>query len=255
VLVAAGALALTVLVRAAYVTPLLGALRLRARRGVDMQTRLQDMQEHMSTPEGQQDAFHEMNPRRRRMSQRDLDRFTRRVTQVVADIQYFLREPLGWREGTAVVWAGMRGAVTVAAAQTLPDDTPQRSVLVLVAFVIAGLSLLVQGGTIGPLLHVIKPDVDPAAAAEQGFAEQTRIMELLRSSAQTVPEPPHPDGDPTPQAFTVAKDHRLTVIATQRSALLDARDNGTFDADALANALESLDAAQIAIEMRATLTS
>jgi hypothetical protein len=48
----------------------------------------------------------------------------------------------------------------------------------------------------------------------------------------------------------VAKGHRLKVIAAQRSALLDARDNGTFDADVLANALVNLDASQIAIEMR-----
>ena len=43
------------------------------------------------------------------------------------------------------------------------------------------------------------------------------------------------------------------MIAAQRSALLDARDNGTFDADLLANALANLDASQIAIEMRSTL--
>ncbi len=54
----------------------------------------------------------------------------------------------------------MRGAVTVAAAQTLADDTPQRAVLVLIAFAVAAMSLLVQGGTIGPLLALIKPGVD-----------------------------------------------------------------------------------------------
>jgi monovalent cation/hydrogen antiporter len=255
VLVAAGALALTVLVRAAYVAPLLRALAGKARHVEEMQARMQGMQERMSTPEGQQEAFGEVNKRRRRVSQRDLDRFARRVTKVLADIQYLLREPLGWREGTAVVWAGMRGAVTVAAAQTLPDDTPQRSVLVLIAFAVAAMSLLAQGGTIGPLLHLIKPPVDPAAASEQAFAEETRIMELLRSSAQAVPEPPHPDDDPTPATFTVAKGHRLEVISAQRTALLDARDNGTFDADVLANALESLDASQIAIEMRGTFVT
>ena len=102
-----------------------------------------------------------MNPRGRPASERDLDRFARRITLVLADIEYFRRDPLGWREGTAVVWAGMRGAVTVAAAQTLPEDTPQRSVLVLIAFAVAAMSLLVQGGTIGPLLRRITPEGRP----------------------------------------------------------------------------------------------
>jgi len=254
VLVAAGALALTLLLRAAYVAPLLRVLAARARRGRQMQSRMQDMREQMTTPEGKQEMFEQVNSRGRRASERQIDQFARRVTYALADIDYFLREPLGWREGIVMVWAGMRGAVTVAAAQTLPDDTPQRSVLVLIAFAVATMSLVIQGGTIGPLLRLLAPKVDQAAVDEQTTEEQTRIMELLKESAESVPEPPHPEGDPTPEAFTIAKDHRLAVIAAQRSVLLDARDNGTFDADVLANALANLDATQIAIEMRGTLT-
>ena len=250
VLIAAGAFVLTVLVRAAYVAPLLGILRSRTEHGVKMQTRVQGMQERMSTPEGKQEMFKEVNPRGRPASERDLDRFARRITLVLADIEYFRRAPLGWREGTAVVWAGMRGAVTVAAAQTLPEDTPQRSVLVLIAFAVAAMSLLVQGGTIGPLLRRISPKVDQAAIDEQTDAERTRLMQLLRASAETIPEPPLPEGAPRREQFYVAKRHRLAVLTAQRSALLDARDNGTFDADVLADELANLDAAQFAIEMR-----
>ncbi|MGC5015190.1 cation:proton antiporter [Streptosporangium sp. DT93] len=254
VLVAAGALVLTVLVRAAYVAPLLGVLARRARRGERMQPRVQGMRERMNTPEGTRETFEEVTTRRRRVSERDLNRFARRITQVLADIEYFLREPLGWREGTAVVWAGMRGAVTVAAAQTLPEDTPQRSVLVLVAFTVATMSLLVQGGTIGPLLRRITPRAGPGAGGgERAAGERTRIIELLKTSAETVPGPPRLGDDRTPEGFDAARRHRLAVIAAQRSALLDARDNGTFDADVLASALANLDASQIAIEMRGRL--
>jgi CPA1 family monovalent cation:H+ antiporter len=255
VLVAAGALVLTVLVRAAYVVPLLGFLGRRVRHGEMMQARLMGMQERMSTAEGKQETFHEVNFRRRTPSERDIEQFALRVTRILANTEYFRREPLGWREGTVVVWAGMRGAVTVAAAQTLPDDTPQRSVLVLIAFAVAAMSLLAQGGTIGPLLRLIAPRAGQGDAAEQISAERSRITELMRTSAETVPEPPHPEGDPTPQAFAVAKTHRLDVIEAQRLALLDARDNGTFDADVLADALANLDASQIAIEMRGKLVS
>ena len=249
VLVAACALLLVLVVRAAYVALLLATLARRARRITTMQPRMQDMQERISTPEGKQETFAEMNRRGgRSVSERDLNRFARRVTQSLADIEYFVREPLGWREGTAVVWAGMRGAVTVAAAQTLPDNTPQRSVLVLVAYAVAAMSLLGQGATIGPLLRRIAPKVDQRAIDEQTNAERARIMDLMKASAESVPEPPHPDL--TLEGFTTAKQHRLAVLAAQRSALLDARDNGTFDADVLANALDSIDASQIAIDMR-----
>lgn len=255
VLVAGGALLLTVLVRAAYVAPLLGVLARRARRGERMQTRVQGMQERMGTPEGTKETFDAVSSGRRRPSQRDLDRFALRVTRVLADIEYFLRAPLGWREGTAVVWAGMRGAVTVAAAQTLPDATPQRSVLVLVAFAVAAMSLLIQGGTIGPLLRRITPDVDQATLDEQRNAERTRILELQRTSAEAVPEPPAPEAESRAEAYRRTRAHRLAVIAEQRSALLDARAHGTFDADVLADELANLDAAQIALEMRVPLAA
>ena len=54
--------------------------------------------------------------------------------------------------------------------------------------------------------------------------------------------------------FEAAKAHRLAVIAAQRSTLLTARDNGTFDAEVLADALATLDADQIAIQMRGQAT-
>lgn len=251
VLIAAGALLLTVLIRALYVAPLLGYLGKRSRRGEKMKPRLEGIQEKLTTPEGKQESFFEMNarPGRRTASERDLNRFASRITQVISDIEYFRRQPLGWQEGTAVVWAGMRGAVTVAAAQTLPDDTPQRSVLVLIAFSVAVLSLLIQGGTIGPLLRLIAPKVDQKALEKQNDGERAQLFELMRVSGESVQEP-RPEGDPSVEQLETAKRYRLAVIAAQRKALLDARDNGIFDADVLAHALANLDATQIAIDMR-----
>ena len=71
---------------------------------------------------------------------------------------------------------------------------------------------------------------------------------VMKATAETVGEPP--PREPTPEGFISAKRHELAVIAAQREALLDARDNGTFDADVLEYALANLDASQIAIEMR-----
>lgn len=255
VLVALGALALTLGLRAAYVVRLLGVLARRARRRESMQPRVQDMRAQVSTPEGRQATRERASARGRRVSERDIDRFAVRVTRMLADIDYFLNEPLGPREGAAVIWAGMRGAVTVAAAQTLPADTPQRAVLVLVAFTVAALSLALQGGTIGPLLSRITPPVDAAAATEKEAGELTRVMELLRASARSVPEPPARDEEePDIERLRVTRQYRLDVISAQREALLDARDNGTFDADVLAGVLTNLDASQLALELRGQLT-
>jgi NhaP-type Na+/H+ or K+/H+ antiporter len=248
VLIAVGALVLVVLVRAAYVAPLLAVLAGLGRRNEKLQPRLLDMQQKLATPEGTKEAFERVSQGRRPATARQLEFFARRVVKGVADITYFRNAPLGWREGTAVVWAGMRGAVTVAAAQTLPIDTPQRSVLVLIAFAVAVLSLLLQGGTIGPLLRWIAPRVDQTAIDEQTNAERTRLMQLMRSSGETVGQAP--EAEPSLDGFMATKRHELAVLEAQRAALLDARDHGTFDADVLAYAMEILDASQIALEMR-----
>jgi hypothetical protein len=43
------------------------------------------------------------------------------------------------------------------------------------------------------------------------------------------------------------------MLTAQRSALIDARDNGLFNAGVLADALATLDASEITIELRGRL--
>jgi len=288
--IAALALVLTIVVRAAFVAPLLALLARRHRRGQRMRPRLEQMQEHLSDPEAVQrgiaqriapaetpalttgadenppvadlspfavaDAARTVSPkqaerRRRRLARRGvptaetLARFGTRVRRLIADIEYFTGAPLGWREGAIVVWAGMRGAVTVAAAQSLPGDTPGRSVLVLIAFLIAAGSLLLQGGTLGLVLRLVKPAAaDPAAEKE----ERRRLLEVLYEAGKSVPEPA--TRERTPEAFAEHKAARLARLRAQRDALLDARDDGTFSADVLAGALTNLDADEISIDLK-----
>jgi CPA1 family monovalent cation:H+ antiporter len=252
---ALGALVLTVLIRAAYVGPLLAFLGLRRKRIAVMQPRMETIQEKMSTSEGRQQTLESLNNRGRKHTEQDLKRFSTRITRGLADIEYFLRAPLGWRDGVAVVWAGMRGAVTVAAAQTLPEDTPQRSLLVLVAFIVAALSLGVQGATIGPLLRALGGKSDQAAADETRRSEQDRLFELMRHSSDSVEKAEDDPEASRQERFDAAKTYRLAVLNAQRAALLDARDNGVFDADVLENALANLDAEQMSIELRGKLAS
>lgn len=83
------------------------------------------------------------------------------------DIAALDDQRLGWRDLLAIGWAGMRGVVTVAAVQTLPESTPMRAELVLVAFVVASVTLLVQGGTLSILVRLLRLSRDGSERKRQ----------------------------------------------------------------------------------------
>jgi Na+/H+ antiporter len=58
-----------------------------------------------------------------------------------------------WRETTVVGWAGMRGAVSLAAALALPQSFPQRDLLVFLTFAVIVVTLVGQGLTLPPLIR------------------------------------------------------------------------------------------------------
>ena len=191
------------------------------------------------------------------LSAASLQRFQTRLRRKVADIYYFMAEPLGWREGTVIVWAGMRGAVTLAAAQTLPQGTPDRSLVIFIAFLVAAGSLLIQGGTLPWIVRLVKPaGIDVEAAR----TERAQLEEMLRSVADDLvhehrearaaaEERQHGDRDPAADR-ELFRTLRLEIIEAQREALLAARDDGTFSASVLTGALETLDADQISMDLR-----
>ena len=255
--VAAGALLLTVLIRTGYVALLLWGTRKRTSRGAEAKPRISDLQARLDADEPFSFTGEEMASSRRardakgrlrELSPARLEQLNIRLRRGMADIEYFLARPLGWREGAIVVWAGMRGAVTLAAAQTLPADTPNRSLLILIAFLVAAGSLLLQGGTISAVVGWVKP-AGPNRVAEQ--EEHVRVMQLLQTTAAAVtgqtPESPTRPSQPLDDA---SKRLGLAVIDAQRDALLDARDDGIFSSATLTSALDVLDADQISLELR-----
>ncbi|ROS75328.1 sodium:proton antiporter [Cellulomonas sp. PhB143] len=156
-----------VLLRAVYVTFLVANVRRRARRAEDLRERLPALAERIRTSDAPDERIQQAK---------------RRVRRKVADIDYVAAVPLGWREGTVLVWAGMRGAVTVAAAQTLPLDVDQRPLLLLIAFVVAIGTLFVQGGSLGLVVRWL--GIGGAETSDDD--ERVRLMQLLRDAAQTV---------------------------------------------------------------------
>lgn len=223
-LVAAGALIVTIVVRSAFVAPLIRWLGRKAARGERLKPRLHDAAERLDGPDELRNFRGRRTP-----SEGQIERFRTRIRRGLADIDYFLAAPLDWRDGTVVVWAGMRGAITLAAAQTLPEDTPSRSLLVFVAFLVAAGSLLIQGGTLKRVVGVVTPTTE--GDAEEDRSDEEGIRSILVDAASNETD-------------------RLTVISAQRTALLDARDDGLFSAESLQSALDLLDAEQIGLELR-----
>jgi monovalent cation/hydrogen antiporter len=234
--IAAVALLLTVVVRTAYIAPLLLALKFRARRGVWSKPRLKVMEEWVESP---QPRVGRGGKKKRAPTAARLDRVKTFAKRSLFDVDYFVAAPLGWREGGILVWAGMRGAITLAAAQTLPSDAPHRSLLIHIAFTVAAGSLVIQGGSLAAFVRWIKP----ARADEAGLAEErSNLLTMLKAAGMRAAD----EGD----RRAPAKVRALASIDAQRAALLDARDLGAYSADTIAHALVNLDAEQISIELK-----
>lgn len=244
--IAGGALVLLLLVRAGYVAQLLVALRGQDRGA----PRISALRERVRG--GPRSALG-----RDRRSATPAQDPVRRSRRRQADIEYFRDAPLGWRDGGILVWSGMRGAVTVAAAQTLPADTPHRSLLILIAFAVAAASLLLQGGTLSAFARWILPD----SRSDDGLAEERRaLLQLLadvrRGLVSEIPESELPVGTALnwatadPDEMIGAQDLAMRIVDEQRATLLDARDDGIFSATVLTEVLEQLDATKISIELR-----
>ena len=112
--------------------------------------------------------------------------------------------------------------------------------LVLVAFFLAGGSLILQGATL-PLV-VKRLSVPPTPEEVQADADEharllSFVLDVAEQERARVPDRP-------------LKRLELDVLAAQRAALLDARDDGVFDARMLAGAMEAVDAEQISLELR-----
>ncbi len=169
-----------------------------------------------------------------------LEQIRTRLRRERSKVNYLLRDPIGAKDGAIIAWAGMRGAVSVAAAQTLPADTPYRSLLVLIAFLLAGGSLVLQGTTLGALARRLRTRL-PEQQAEREQAEHDELLQLLGLTAAAEREK---DVERSQRAT------ELAVLKAQRDALLDARDEGTFDGEMLSHALTAVDAQQISLELQ-----
>lgn len=196
----------------------------------------------------------------------------RRVTRTVADLDYYRDSPLGWRHGVIIVWAGMRGVVTLAAAQTLPSEgVEDRPLLIFVAFLVALFSLLLQGLTLAAVVRGVGLSEEggegPTREEQQSLDAELRQAAVAAVTSGTLarrngePFPADlveragarltrpPDDDVTARARDLLE-LRLASIDAMRQELNRISHDGRYSTAALRHALAELDADQLSLELR-----
>lgn len=90
--------------------------------------------------------------------------------------------PLRWAH--IIYWGGLRGAVSIALALSLPLSLPTRSLLITLTFGYVLFSLLVKGLTISPLLHRL--GLTRASSAERSFQESMVKMAEAQAALRAI---------------------------------------------------------------------
>ncbi|OUM43354.1 cation:proton antiporter [Arthrobacter sedimenti] len=206
---------------------------------------------------------------------------TRMYQRRQADLELERREGFGWKGATVLGWSGMRGVVTLAAAQSLPSSFAYREQLVLIAFTVAVTTLLVQGSTLPALIRVLRiegidVDTDREESATLFDELRTEGLRVLEDPQAVVGEDVQVDDDVLDRVRTDTgmrsefewekarlpeqklvrsphrqyRDLRLAVLAAEREALLAARSRGTYSSRVLAKAQRILDVEETRLRPR-----
>jgi CPA1 family monovalent cation:H+ antiporter len=205
-------------------------------------------------------------------AQRRLASMRARIARALNDLDYYQASPLGWKHGAIIVWAGMRGVVTLAAAQTLPrDETDDRALLVFIAFAVAAGSLMLQGFTLPWVVRLLRLDRPGDDSLDK--AEQSALDDELRDAAATALSDPalrRRDGTAFPGELVAVVGSRMVdppddrddlptrdllelrvaMIEAMRARLNELSSGGGYSTPALRHALAELDADQLSVELR-----
>ena len=184
-----------------------------------------------------------------------------------ADARFYAGNGLGWRGGAVLAWSGMRGVVTLAAAQSLPTDFPYRTQLVLVAFVVALVTLVGQGGTLPLLIRVLGirgtdeeqarrelalllVEINEVAAGQVldnpdlrrrgGEPFDPVVLEKVREVQARIADPQRRGGAEDPVKTQYAELMQL-ILDAQQDALNEARSTGSYDSSTIKSAQKRLD--------------
>ncbi|QHF24234.1 sodium:proton antiporter [Rathayibacter sp. VKM Ac-2804] len=267
VLLGLATVVILIVLRTLFVWPLLLWLRGSGRRAERINRRLAVGVMRLRNSASSDERFVRRQQRAERLYQR-------RETDLAATTS----EAFGWRGGVILSWSGMRGVVTLAAAQSLPGETPYRSQLILIAFTVAVVTLLLQGATLPALIRVTGIQGSDGDADRRELA--TLLDEVAATGIQALPEAVDdlPEGSVGERVLERVRRDTLTrsqvaweqvereaddplgpqgqylhlrraVLNAEREALLEARGRGVYSSRILRRAQLMLDAEETRLEM------
>jgi monovalent cation/hydrogen antiporter len=164
-----------------------------------------------------------------------------------------------------VSWAGMRGAVSLAAALALPIDFPERDLILFLTFCVILATLVGQGITLPWLIHRLGVTPSGAGGGEEGRARlatlaaatsrlddlavdypgHLELIDQLRAQYDHDAEHVWPTDDAPPdESEQELLDHRAirsAVLLAQRESVITLRDDGVINDETLRRIERDLD--------------
>jgi len=161
-------------------------------------------------------------------------------------------------------WAGMRGVVTLAAAFVIPEDTPNREVLLMMAFTVVAGTLFIQGMSLPWLARRLRvPGPDPA---EDALARATLLQQASKAALHRLDDLEYDDSQGVVDLIRQRLDQRnfaawerlgttsereapsdlyarvrLAMLEAERERVLEIRSAGTVASEVVADVLAMLD--------------
>jgi CPA1 family monovalent cation:H+ antiporter len=255
--------AILIVIRFAFVWPLLAVVRRGERRAISQAPRIRTFVDRMRRDRGGTARF-----------ERRRERFELATDRRLNDIQTLQDEGLNARGTIVIGWAGMRGVVTLAAAQSLPTETPYYEQLVLIAFTVAIATLLLQGATLPLVIRFTRIRGTDRAADRRELAEllddmasagiealenpdfalpngqkvDWQVLERVRqdtliASQAAWERAEHADSDDgiLDSPHQQYRDLRREVLQAERAVLLEAHSRGSYPSRILTRAQSLLD--------------
>ncbi len=170
-----------------------------------------------------------------------------------------------WTYTFVLGWAGMRGVVTLAAAFVIPETTPHREILLLIAFTVVAGTLLIQGMSlpwVARRLGVPSPDPMDDALARATLLQQASKAAFKRLKELEVDDDPHgviatikqrveqrnfaawerlgTSADEEPPSEMYAR-IRIAMIEAERARVLEIRSSGSVASEIVSDVLAMLD--------------
>ena len=185
------------------------------------------------------------------------------------------KETIGTRGVLAISWAGMRGVVSLAAAQTLPVQTPFRSLLLVSTTAVIIGTLVVQGLSLPVVIRWLGVAQDhradelrerAEAHAEAGAEINARVDRLIDAGQLSERQADlmrrwaslrdwrNWDDDGKSRAFgqrlSVLSDWRRSLLGIERSVIVSMRNDGKLSEEVLREMQHDLDLEEALLERR-----